>query len=377
MKIVVATDSFKGSLTAKQAAVSIEEGIRRVLPECNVDKIPIADGGEGTIDAMVSATGGKLVKAFVYGPLTEEVEGCFGILGDGKTAVIETACVSGLTLLSPDSRNPMLTSTYGMGQLISKALDLGCRKFIIGLGGSATVDGGAGLLGALGVKFLDKNGRPIPAGGGGLGLLRSIDLSGMDKRVRESEFLAACDVDNPLCGYRGAARVFGPQKGATAQMVEDLEKNLQNFGSVVMDTMGRDVCRTRGAGAAGGLGAGIMAFLNASLVPGVDIILKAVDFEQRVKDAHLVITGEGSIDYQTLYGKAPVGVAAIARKFGIPVIAMAGGIKGDVSPLYGQGFAAVVGICPGPMTVEQAMESAAGLLADTAERVMRLVNLKL
>lgn len=375
MKIVIAPDSFKGSLTAGQAADSIERGVRRVLPHCVVDKIPIADGGEGTVEAMTAATGGRVIRAFVRGPLGEEVEGFFGILGDGKTAVIETACVSGLTLVPPDKRNPMVTTTYGMGQLISKALDIGCRKFIIGLGGSATVDGGAGLLSALGVRLLDKEGRAVPAGGGGLGQLVGIDVSSMDQRVLESEFLVACDVDNPLYGERGAAAVFGPQKGAAPDMVEALDKNLQNYGEVIKKATGRDVSNAAGAGAAGGLGAGLMAFLDASLVPGVDIVLKAVGFEERVKGADLVITGEGSIDNQTLHGKAPMGVAGIAGKYGVPVVAVAGTVKGDVSALYSRGFAAVVGICPGPMTVEEAMEKADVFLADTAERIMRLIIL--
>ncbi len=376
VKIVIAPDSFKGSLSAGQAAAYIEEGILRVIPSCVTDRIPIADGGEGTAEAMVAATGGEIVKASVCGPLMEEVECFFGILGDGQTAVIETACVSGLTLVPQDKRNPMITTTYGMGQLISKALDRGCRKFIIGLGGSATVDGGTGLLSALGVKFLDKDGRAVPPGGGGLGKLSQIDPSGLDQRVKECEFLVACDVDNPLHGERGAAFVFGPQKGATPEMVKVLDRNLHNYGDIIKKTTGRDVTDAAGAGAAGGLGAGLMAFLNASLVPGVQMVLEAVGFGDRVKNADLVITGEGSIDQQTLYGKAPMGVAGIARRFGIPVVAVAGTIKGDISPLYNEGFAAVVSICPGPITVEEAMERAGSLLADTAERIMRLVILR-
>jgi glycerate kinase len=377
MKIVIAPDSFKGSITAVQAAAAIEKGIRRAFPTCNVDKIPMADGGEGTVDAMISAAGGKLIKAVVCGPLSEEVEGFFGILGDGKTAVIETASASGLTLIPSGRRNPMLTTTFGTGQLISKALDQNCRKFIIGLGGSATVDGGTGLLNALGVKFNDKNGVQIPTGGGGLEYLCSIDPRGMDKRIRDSEFLAACDVDNPLCGDKGAARVYGPQKGATAQMVKLLDKNLENYGNKIKEATGRDICSIPGAGAAGGLGAGIAAFLDASLVPGVDIILDAVGFEERVRDADLVITGEGRMDYQTLHGKVPMGVTGIAQKFGIPVVAIAGDIKGDVSSLHKKGITAVAGICPGPMLPEQAMKQADVLLADTAERVMRLIGIGL
>jgi glycerate kinase len=377
MKIVIAPDSFKGSLTAEQAALSIERGIRRVIQGCTIDKIPIADGGEGTVEAMVSATGGRKFKAKVRGPLEEEVEGCFGILGDGLTAVIETACVSGLTLVPPEKRNPMLTTTYGMGQLISKALDRGCRKFIIGLGGSATVDGGTGLLSALGVEFLDKKGQPIGPGGGGLSMLSQIDPSGLDPRAKECEFLVACDVDNPPCGVRGAAAVFGPQKGATPEMVGLLEEGLKNYGEIIKGTTGREVLNTPGAGAAGGLGAGLMAFLDARLEPGIDIILKAVGFEDRIKDADLILTGEGSIDRQTLHGKAPMGVALVAGKHNVPVVAVAGTVKGNITPLYSHGFAAVVGICSGPMTVEQAMKNADVLLTDTAERIMRLIELEI
>jgi glycerate kinase len=377
MKIVIAPDSFKGSLTAGQAAAYIERGIRRVFPSCTVDRIPVADGGEGTVEAMVSATGGKMVRKRVLGPLGDEVEGIFGILGDGRTAVIETASASGLTLIPPGRRNPMTASTFGTGQLIMEALDRGCRKFIIGLGGSATVDGGAGLLSALGVEFTDRSGRRIPAGGGGLELLSSIDPSGMDKRIRDSEVLIACDVDNPLCGDRGAARVFGPQKGATRQMVKLLDKNLRNLADVIMKVTGRDVCSIPGAGAAGGIGAGMTAFLNASLVTGVDIILEAVGFEERVKNAGLAITGEGSMDYQTLHGKAPIGVARIAKRYGVPVVALTGGVKGDISPLYEEGITAVVSICSRPMSLQQAMSEAGDLLTDTAERVMRLINIKI
>ena len=374
MKIVVAPDSFKGSLSAGQAAAYIEEGIRRVIPSCAIDKIPIADGGEGTVEAMVAATGGEIVKASVCGPLMEEVDSFFGILGDGQTAVIETASAAGLTLVPPAKRNPMLTTTYGMGQLILAALDRGCRKFIIGLGGSATVDGGAGLLSALGVKFLDKDGRAVPPGGGGLGMLRKIDLSGLDQRVKECEFLVACDVDNPLCGERGAAAVFGPQKGATPEMVEVLDRNLKNYGDIIKETTGRDVADAAGAGAAGGLGAGLMAFLNASLVPGVQMVLETVGFSDRVKDADLVITGEGSIDRQTLYGKAPMGVAGNAPPVGVPGGGGGGAVKGGGSPPYNERVAAGGSNFPGPLTVEEALGKAGGRPAGDRGRNYRTLS---
>ncbi len=377
MKIVIAPDSFKGSLTAGKAAEAIRKGVFRIFPECTVDLVPVADGGEGTVDALVAATGGRLVKARVQGPLMEEVDSSFGILGDDRTAVIEMASASGLTLVPASMRNPMITTTYGTGQLILKALDMGCRSFIIGIGGSATVDGGTGMADALGIRFLDREGRPIPPGGGGIERLHCIDTEGLDSRIKKSTFRIACDVDNPLCGEKGAARIFGPQKGATPGMVEVLDRNLAHLGRMMLETTGIDVRDYPGSGAAGGLGAGLMAFLDAAPEPGVDIVLEAVGFEDRVKDADLVITGEGRIDGQTLHGKAPMGVAGIAGKYGVPVIAVAGSIGEDTALLYRNGFSAIVGICPSPMPLEDALRNAAGLLVDAVERAMRLVKLKI
>lgn len=377
MKIIIAPDSFKGSIEAKEVAEAIKEGILRVFPRCTVDLIPMADGGEGTVNALVSATGGRLVKVMVSGPLMEMVESTFGILGDGETAVIEMASASGLPLVPLDERNPMITTTYGTGQLILKALDMNCRKFIIGIGGSATVDGGTGMARALGIEFLDNEGNSIPHGGGGLEKLYSINMGKMDRRIEDDTFRVACDVDNPLCGERGAARVFGPQKGATPEMVETLDKNLYHFSRMVLEATGKDVRDYPGAGAAGGLGGGLMAFLGATLEPGVDIVLETMDLERRVKDADLVITGEGNLDSQTLYGKTPLGVARIAQKYGIPVIAIAGGVGEDVAPLYQNGFSAIIGICPRPMGLNEAMEKAKVLLADAAERAMRLIKIKI
>lgn len=371
MKIVIAPDSFKGSLTALEAANAIEEGLKRVFPGSEILKVPMADGGEGTVQSLVDATGGRIVKKLVTGPLGEKVEAQFGVLGDGRTAVIEMAAASGLPLVPPEKRNPMLTTTYGTGELIKAALEMGCRRFIIGIGGSATNDGGAGMAQALGAKLLDEEDSDIPFGGGGLLKLERIDISTLDPRIAESEIVVACDVDNPLTGPRGAARVYSPQKGATPEMVEILDRALERFARIVKRDLGKDIKDVPGAGAAGGLGAGLMAFLNARLQLGVDIVIEATELEEKVKGADLVITGEGGIDSQTVYGKTPIGVAKVAKKFDIPVIAIAGGISDDASVVYEHGIDALMSIIPRPMSLDEAMAQGAKLLADAAERVAR------
>jgi glycerate kinase len=371
VKIVIAPDSFKGSLTALEAANAIEEGLKRVFPGSEILKVPMADGGEGTVQSLVDATGGRIVKKLVTGPLGEKVEAQFGVLGDGRTAVIEMAAASGLPLVPPEKRNPMLTTTYGTGELIKAALEMGCRRFIIGIGGSATNDGGAGMAQALGAKLLDEEDSDIPFGGGGLLKLERIDISTLDPRIAESEIVVACDVDNPLTGPRGAARVYSPQKGATPEMVEILDRALERFARIVKRDLGKDIKDVPGAGAAGGLGAGLMAFLNARLQLGVDIVIEATELEEKVKGADLVITGEGGIDSQTVYGKTPIGVAKVAKKFDIPVIAIAGGISDDASVVYEHGIDALMSIIPRPMSLDEAMAQGAKLLADAAERVAR------
>ena len=373
MRIVIAPDSFKGSLTALEAANAMEEGLKRVFPKAEIVKVPMADGGEGTVQSLVDATGGRIVKKVVTGPLGDKVEAQFGILGDGRTAVIEMASASGLPLVPPDKRNPMVTTTYGTGELIKAALDMGCRRFIIGIGGSATNDGGGGMAQALGVKLLDKDGNDIPFGGGGLLKLDRIDISTLDPRIAESEIVVACDVDNPLTGPRGAARVYSPQKGATPEMVEILDKALERFAEAVKRDLGRDIKDVPGAGAAGGLGAGLMAFLNAKLQLGVDIVIEATGLEEKVKGADLVITGEGGIDSQTVYGKTPIGVAKVAKKFGIPVLAVAGGISDDASVVYEHGIDGLMSIIPRPITLDEAMAQGPKLLSDAAERIARLL----
>ena len=295
-------------------------------------------------------------------------------LGDGETAVIEMAAASGLPLVPLEKRNPMLTTTYGTGELILAALDEGCRRIIIGIGGSATNDGGAGMAQALGVKLLDEEGLDIPYGAAGLARLDRIDISSLDRRLAQVEVLVACDVDNPLTGPRGAARVYGPQKGADPQMVEELDQILERFAAIILRDLGKDVKDIPGAGAAGGLGAGLMAFLNGRLAPGVELVLAAVKLEERIqKGADLVITGEGAINEQTVYGKTPIGVAKLAKRYHLPVIAIAGSIEPGAEAVFGAGIDAVVAIPPGPMTLAEAMEGAGKLVADCAEGVMRLL----
>ena len=373
MKIVVAPDSFKGSVTALQAANAIEQGLRRVFPDANIDKIPMADGGEGTVQSLVDATGGNIQTQCVLGPLENEVDAQFGILADEETAVIEMASASGLTLVPPNKRNPILTTTYGTGQLIRAALEKGCRKLIIGIGGSATNDGGAGMAEALGVQFLKSDGNPITRGGGGLGELDSIDITGIHPAIAETATIVACDVNNPLTGPEGASHVYGPQKGSTPELVKTLDAHLEHYDNVLTRTLGQSYNDIPGAGAAGGLGAGLMAFLNAKLRLGVDIMIDAVNLKDRMKGASLVFTGEGQLDFQTAFGKTPVGVAKVAKEYNIPVIAIAGGIGDGAEAVYNAGIDAMLGIVQAPMSLEDAVEDALQLITDTAEQAARLI----
>ena len=373
MKIIVAPDSFKGSVSALEAANAIEQGIRRVFPDAVIDKIPMADGGEGTVQSLVDATGGHIQTHHVLAPLENEVEAKFGILADGETAVIEMASASGLTLVAPHERDPLRTTTYGTGQLIRAALEAGCRRLIIGIGGSATNDGGIGMAEALGIRLLDANGKQIPRGGGNLGQLRSIDITGLHPAISETETVVACDVNNPLTGPDGASHVYGPQKGATPEMIEVLDECLTHFDNILTETLGRSFNDIPGAGAAGGLGAGLMAFLNAELRLGVDIMIDAVNLKERVKGAALVFTGEGQLDFQTAFGKTPVGVAKTAKAHNIPVVAIAGGIAEGAEAVYEAGIDAMLGIVQEPMSLEDAVGDATRLIADTAEQTARLI----
>ena len=311
MKVIIAPDSFKGNLTAVEVANHIEKGVLSAGPDIIVRKIPVADGGEGTVDAMITGAGGNKVHTRVNGPLMDEIDSFFGVLGDGKTAVIEMATASGLTLVPPGKMNPLETTTYGVGQLILAALDMGCSKIIIGLGGSSTNDGGMGMAQALGAVFYDENMKPLGIGGKYTGLVRSVDLSMLDRRLSSTNVIAACDVSNPLCGPNGASAVFGPQKGATPEMVKFLDSSLLNYGSVLEGVTGKKIVSVPGSGAAGGLGAGLLAFAGAVMKPGIEIVLDSCDAENHIMDSDLVITGEGKTDAQTAFGKVPAGIASL------------------------------------------------------------------
>jgi glycerate kinase len=353
MKIVVAPDSFKGSLTAIEVSDALEQGIREIHPEAEIVKIPMADGGDGTVQCLVNATGGKILSKKVTGPLGEEVFASYGILGDKKTAVIEMAEASGLTLVPEKKRNPLITTTYGTGQLIKAALDQGCWKMIIGIGGSATNDAGAGMVQALGVELLDKDGEEIGFGGGELRKVFRINTKYLDNRLSETKVLIASDVSNPLCGPKGASQVYGPQKGATPEMVKKLDESLAYFAEIIKRDLNKDVKDIPGAGAAGGLGASLMAFLDAELRPGIEIMIEIVKLEQAIKNADLVITGEGKIDSQTIYGKAPIGVAKIAKKYNVPVVAIAAIIDDDADIVHQYGINTLIKISEPPMSLAE------------------------
>jgi len=371
MRILAAPDSFKGSLTAPEAARAMERGILAVLPEAQVILLPVADGGEGTVGALVAATGGTLRSCAVTGPQGEKVTAAWGILGDGLTAVIEIAAASGLTLAG--DHLPLTATTFGTGELIRAALNQGLRRIILGLGGSATNDGGAGMAQALGARFLDARGRELPRGGGALADLCAIDLSALDPRLAETHILAACDVDNPLCGERGASAVFGPQKGATPAMAAHLDAALGIYAQAALRATGRDVASHPGSGAAGGMGAGLLFFTGARLRPGIQIVLEACSFKEKMAGVDLVITGEGRTDRQTASGKAPVGVARAAAPFKVPVICLSGALGPGSEAVLQEGISALMSIAPGPMSLEECMADAARLLEEATARLCRLV----
>ena len=373
MNIIIAPDSFKGSLSAVEATEVIRQGIRAVMPEAETVGLPLADGGEGTVEALVTATHGRYLTTKVTGPLGEPVEARWGILGDDITGVIEMAAASGLPLVPPDKRNPLITTTYGTGELITAAVEAGCTKLIIGLGGSATNDGGAGMAQALGVKLLDAEGKPIERGGAALAKLEKIDVSKIDERLCRLQVKIASDVSNPLCGPQGAAAIYGPQKGATPEMVETLDQALAHYAAVIARDLNLDLKDRAGAGAAGGLGAGLMAFLNAGMHRGVTLVLEAIGFEEYLESADLVITGEGRIDSQLQFGKALAGVGALGRKHKVPVVAIAGAVEVDPDELLDFGIRATMPIVNRPLAEAEAMACAAELVQEAAERIMRLI----
>jgi glycerate 2-kinase len=375
MKIIIAPDSFKESLSSIEAARQIGAGFREIFPDAEILELPVADGGEGTVEALVAATGGEIRKARVSGPMGTPVEAFYGVSGNGRTAVIEMAAASGLALVPADRRNPLLTSSSGTGQLIRRALDDGLQHLIIGIGGSATNDAGAGMLQALGVRLLDGQGRDLPGGGGALGRLAAIDVSGLDPRLRECRIEVACDVDNPLTGERGASAVYGPQKGATPAMVAELDANLALFARRVERDLGRSMETVPGAGAAGGMGGALLAFLGARLRPGVEIVLDAIDLKTLVRDADLVITGEGRIDGQSASGKTPVGVARVAVEQGVPVIALAGSLGRDAEDVLACGIEALFSVVHGPCKLEEALLTAAQNVRRTARHLAAVLRL--
>lgn len=372
MKIVIAPQGFKGNLNSLQVSQAIDNGIRRVIPDVVTALVPMADGGEGTMQALVDAIGGEMIPVEVTDPLGGRVIAHFGLLSDKVTGVIEMAAASGLNLVPPQKLNPLLTTTYGTGELILAALERGCRKLIVGIGGSATNDGGAGMAQALGAKLLDTKGVPLAFGGAALADLEHIDVTTIDPRLADCDIILACDVTNPLCGPQGASAVYGPQKGATKEMVVKLDAALAHYAEVIERDLGIDVRDVPGAGAAGGLGAGLIAFLKAKVLPGVDVVIQATGLIEHLKEATLVFTGEGRLDSQTACGKVPVGVARKAEAFGLPVIAIAGEIANGYQAVYQQGIDAVFSIAPGPISLNQSMVRAEKLIADIAERAIRL-----
>ncbi|RXJ02557.1 glycerate kinase [Anaerobacillus alkaliphilus] len=375
MKIVIAPDSFKESLTALEVANAIEEGLKEVLPNSHLVKIPMADGGEGTVQSLVDATGGTIETTTVTGPLGNTVQASYGLLGDGKTVVIEMAAASGIHLVPFDRRNPMHTTTWGTGELIKVALDKGVEKMIIGIGGSATNDGGAGMLQALGTNLLDEKGNQIPLGGMGLEKLAKIDAFSLDPRLQEVKIVVACDVNNPLTGPKGASAIFGPQKGATPEQILQLDYNLAHYAAIIRRDLGKDIEHLPGAGAAGGLGAGLLAFLSAELKRGGDLVIEATNLEDAVRDADLVITGEGGINHQTIHGKTPTCVALTAKKHGVPVIAIAGSLTNDYRNVHEHGIDAVFSIVPGVVSLEEALENGYENVKNTARNLGAVIKL--
>ena len=375
MHIVIAPDSFKESLSALEIANIIEQGFQSVFPEATFSKIPVADGGEGTLQAIVDAKNGRLVAIEVNDPLQRKVTAHYGLVDNNSVAIIEMATASGLTLLSTDERNPLITTTYGTGELIRHALDHGAKKIILAIGGSATNDGGAGMLQALGAQFLDRNQQPLSAGGAALQQLQTIDLSNFDVRIQECEFEIACDVDNPLVGERGASAIFGPQKGATEENVQTLDSALDHYANITTALFNEDHRFAHGAGAAGGMGFAALAFLKGQLKPGISIVMDIVNLADAVKDADLVITGEGKIDRQTIFGKTPIGVAKTAKKFGKPVIGIAGSLGYDAYHVHDHGIDAVFTVTQRPETLEKALKDTGNNLLSLSRNIAILYQL--
>lgn len=376
MKVTVAIDSFKGSLSTFEAGAAVREGINRVYPEAQVYISPLADGGEGTVEAIVAATGGRMQAVTVTGPLGAKMESSYGYIEHTKTAVIEMSAAAGITLVSEKEKNPLYTTTYGVGELILDAINKGCRKFIIGIGGSVTNDGGVGMLQALGFSFLDVNGKEIPHGARGLELLDSIRTEKAHPALGECSFCVACDVTNPLCGENGCSAIYGPQKGATPEMIEKMDAWLARYADLTKQVLPKADARRPGTGAAGGMGYALLAYLNAQLSSGVDLVICETGLEAHIADADFVITGEGRLDGQSYMGKAPVGVAKLAKKYAKPVLAFSGCVTPEARGCNAHGIDAFFPIVRKPCSLEEAMDkqNAYQNLSDTAEQAFRLIR---
>ncbi|MDU5455010.1 glycerate kinase [Pseudescherichia vulneris] len=374
MKIVIAPDSYKESLSALDVATAIEQGFREIFPQAEYIKLPVADGGEGTVEAMVAATQGRIVEVAVTGPLGAQVEGFYGLSGDEQSAFIEMAAASGLELVLPEQRNPLITTSWGTGELIRHALDAGVKHIIIGIGGSATNDGGAGMVQALGAKLLDSEGNALGQGGGALETLARIDISELDRRLHDCRIEVACDVTNPLTGKEGATAIFGPQKGATPEMITRLDAALAHYAQLIKRDLDLDVLDLAGGGAAGGMGAALFAFCGAELRQGIEIVTDALHLDRYVAEADLVITGEGRIDSQTVHGKVPVGVAKVAKRYNKPVIGIAGSLTADVGVVHEHGIDAVFSVIYGICTLDDALKNAAENVRMTARNVAAVLK---
>lgn len=376
MKVVIAVDSFKGSINSYDIGISVQKGINNVFPMANIQIVSMADGGEGTVDALVRESGGNKIYLNVHGPLMDKINASYGIMGDNKTAVIEMASASGLPLISEEYRNPMNTTTYGTGELIKDAISKGCREIIVGIGGSATNDAGMGMLQALGYEFFDRDNNLLGYGGKELQKVDHISTVNVIDGLNETHFTIACDVDNPFYGPKGATHIYGKQKGADDDMINDLDLGLKHFASIILRDFHKDISQVPGSGAAGGLGGGFLAFLNAELEPGVDIVIDELNLKEIVKDADFVITGEGRLDHQTSMGKTPVGVAKCAKEFNIPVIALAGSISEGAEEVHNHGIDAFFSIISKPITLDEAMNKSTTeqFLVKHTEELFRLIK---
>ncbi|MHA7109752.1 glycerate kinase [Sunxiuqinia elliptica] len=374
MNILLCPDSFKDCLSAQEVIEALATGVQHVFPEAIITKIPLADGGEGFVQTLLTALGGQLISIQVKNPLGRLTDASYGILGDKQTAVIEMAAASGIELLKPEERNPMLTSTFGTGQLLLDAMQRGCRNLIIGIGGSATNDGGTGMAKALGYRFLNIHGDEIAEGGGELAQLHHIDTSKVTALLKQTQITVACDVTNPLTGTHGASSVYGPQKGATAEMVEKLDENLQHLANCIEKDLDKTILDLAGGGAAGGLGAGLVAFAHAELSLGFDIVKEQTQLEKAIQQADFIITGEGKMDVQTKQGKTPWGVAQLAKKHHKPCLGIAGFLGEGYQELYQEGFTSLLALPNGPISLQESIQLASELLADKAEQAMRLIS---